>query len=186
MHQKSIRTLCRRGGVTVPLPAALAGDAVSGAESYWLVQKEGGATWCGYTHSMEMPAAEVTYASGTLQEIRLTFVQGADWEVLDRYVPSGGDWLLRRETVLNQSQQKRHLDVVQVTTIHAAKAQPLRIVSAYDSARPEHGDPTQRPDLSNVDLSPVPVSTSPSGAAFMHVVSEMRDRHLDKLCRHTP
>jgi hypothetical protein len=182
MHQKSIQRLCRKGGVTVPVPAALAGEAGPGVESYWLVQKEGG-TWCGSTHSMEMPAAEVTYASGMVQEIRQTFVQGADWEVLDRYALVGGDWLLRRETVLNQTLQKRHLDVVQVTTIHAGKAGPFRVVSAYDSARPEHGDPTQRPDLSNVDLSPVPVSTQPSGAAFMQVVWEMRDRHLDKLCK---
>jgi hypothetical protein len=73
---------------------------------------------------------------------------------------------------------------VRVTTIHKGKAEPFRIVIAFDSARP-FGDPTQQPDLSKLNLSPVPVSTNPSGETFMKVLSEMRDKHLDELCRST-
>jgi hypothetical protein len=129
--------------------------------------------------------AWVTYASGAVQEITLEFGHGADWEVFDRYAPSGRDWLLRRETQLNLWQpQRRSLRVVRVTTIHNGKLGPFRVVSAYDKP-PKHGDPTQQPDLSHVDLSQVPVITNPSEETFMRVVSEMRDKHLDELCRST-
>jgi hypothetical protein len=188
MHDRSIRRLCKRGGVTVPTPVGVLRETA--AETYWLLRKNNGNTWCGYTRDVGAGAAAVvTYASAAVREIRLTFLHGAYWEVFDRYAPSGSDWLLRRETLLNLWNQNgslnRSLQVVQVTTIHEGKAEPFRVVSAYDSARLEYGDPTQQPDLSNVDLSPVPVSANPSGETFMKVVSEMRDKHLDELCRST-
>jgi hypothetical protein len=189
MHEKSIRTICKRGGVTVtaPPPVPVAGSG----ETYSLRRNDNDHTWCGYTRDVEGPEAavraSVTYASGSVQEIRLTFAHGADWQVFDRYAPSGSDWLLRRDTRLNlwQPPPRRSLQVVRVTTIHNGKVQPFRVVSAYDKPRPKHGDPTQQPDLSNVNLSPVPVSTNPSEETFMKVVSEMRDKHLDELCRST-
>jgi hypothetical protein len=173
MRDGSIRKLCKRSGVTVPVP-----------ETYFLLRENNGNTWCAYTHRPEVPAAQVTYSSAAVQEIRITCLHGTAWEVFDRYEPSGSDWLLRRVTILNLRKQNRHLKVVRVTTIHKGKAEPFRVVSAFDNARP-YADSTQQPNLSNVNLSPVPVSTNPSGETFMKVVSEMRREHLDELCRST-
>jgi hypothetical protein len=82
MHDGSIRRLCKRGGVTVPAPVAVSGDP--DAETYWLLRKNNGNTWCGHTRRLEVSAGQVTYSSAVVQEIRLYSGKGAAWDVIDR------------------------------------------------------------------------------------------------------
>src|ERR1700761_280691 len=92
------------------------------AQTYWLMQEDGGHTWCGYTNTVEFTSdaeklrptdsVKVTYASDKLAEFiyQLEPASGA-WIVVDTYTPSPDALILRRTNLLTQT----GLQIVQET-----------------------------------------------------------------------
>jgi hypothetical protein len=152
--------------------------------SYWLLLKDGGHTWCGYTNMDEFTSdvkelnptesARVTYSSDKLTEVTYQVEpESGDWVVVDKYTPSKDTLILRRANLLAQD----NLQVIEETSIHAGKVDPFRIVSTttLDGKKVE-GSP-------GVDLPPVSVKTGLSAMPFLAVVADMRRQSIPKLCK---
>lgn len=173
--------------VVAVLAAAAMSSSVSAqtsARSYWLLSKDDGHVWCGYSDSQEFKSeadklkptesARVTYSSGKLTELTYQVEpESGDWIVVDKYTPSDNDLLLRRANLLAQ----QNLQVIQSVVIRGGKAGPLHVVSVSTL----QGEKAEAP--SNIDFPDVPVRTSLSSVPFMTVVAEMRSRSMPKLCK---
>lgn len=158
-------------------------SAETASQSYWVLAKDDGRTWCGYTEETEFKSeadklkpvevVRMTYSSDTLMELTYQVEpENADWIVIDKYTPSGAEILLRRANLLIQ----RQLQVIQDTTIRQGKAEPFRLVSikTFDG---------ENTDASNIDFPSVPVRTNLTATPFVAVVAEMRSRSLTTLCK---
>jgi len=153
------------------------------SESFNLLLKGDGHTWCAYKDPADFKAdaaslkptdsARITYQAGTLAELTYQVeAESGDWIVIDKYTPSNGDILLRRANLMAQ----QNLQIIQETTVHDGKAGPFRVVSVttLDGKKAE---------LSNVDFPGVPVKTDLLSQPFVQVVADMRTRTLTKLCK---
>ncbi len=151
--------------------------------SYWLLLKDDGHTWCGYTNMTEFTSdvsklkptesARLTYSSDKLTEITYQVEpESGDWVVVDKYTPSNDELILRRANLLAQD----NLQVIEEATIHGGKVGSFGIVSTttLDGKKVE---------TSNVDLPPVPVKASLSGMPFFDVADAMRKQSMPKLCK---
>jgi hypothetical protein len=153
--------------------------------SYWLLLKQDGHTWCGYTNMDEFTSdvgkmrpkpeesATVTYASDKLIEaIDQVEPQSGDWVVIDKYTPAKDQLILRRTNLLTQDS----LQIIEETSIRGGRVEPFRVLSTGKLDG-------EKADASNVDLPPVPVKIDLSGTPFLAVVAEMRKQSISKLCK---
>jgi hypothetical protein len=152
-------------------------------ESFNVLLKDDGHTWCAYKDLVDFKAdaaslkptdsARITYQASTLTELTYQVqAESGDWIVIDKYTPSNGDLLLRRANLMAQD----NLQIIQEATIHDGKAGALHVVSVttLDGKKAE---------LSNVDFPAVPIKTDLLGQPFVRVVSEMRTGAVAKLCK---
>ena len=97
--------------------------------SYWLLLRDNGRTWCGYTNQDEFKSdvkelgptdtVRVTFSADTLTEVTYQIEpESGDWVVVDKYTPIKDDLALRRANLLTQP----NLEVIQETFIHGGKA----------------------------------------------------------------
>ena len=161
-------------------------SAQAASQSYWLLAKDEGGTWCGYRDStafksdadslQPLESARITYSSDTLTELTYQVAaESGDWIVSDTYTPSDTAILLRRANHWAQS----NLQVVEDATIRHGKTAPFRIVSATTL----EGKKAEAADTADIDLPGVPIWTSLSAIPFMTVVAEMRNRSIATLCK---
>lgn len=157
---------------TVPVP-----------ESYSVLLKNDGWTWCGYKDPTEFQAeatglrpterARITYSANELVELTYQLeAESGDWIVIDKYTPTVGGAVLRRENLFAE----QGLHVIQEAVIRGDKADPFRVVSV---STPDG----KRAELPTIDFSEISIRTNLSAAPFVQVVTEMRSRSLGKLCR---
>jgi len=156
-------------------------------DSYWLLLREDGHTWCGYVDQVEFTAevsrwipletATMRYSTHQLIAVSHQVQSGSgDWIVIDQYTPESGDWVLQRTSLLTQ----RRLQVIQQARIHAGVAAPFRRVriTALDRRDGDRG----KVDIADEDLPAVPVQTSVSRMAFVSTVATMRRRSISRFC----
>jgi len=171
----------------VGLAACANAQNVSAPESYSVLLKDDGQTWCAYKNSNEFQteatnlkpteSARITYAAGKLSELTYQVEAGSgDWIVVDRYTPVAGGFNLRRANLLAQEK----LQVIQETTVLGSKAEPFHVVNVSTLTDGKKADLPR-----NLDFPEVPVKTNLSATLFVQVVSEMRGRSLGKLCKKT-
>lgn len=152
-------------------------------ESYSVLLKDDGYTWCAYGNSGEFESAaamlrptdsaRITYSSDKLTELTYQVeAESGDWIVIDKYTPSNEDVLLRRANLLAQE----NLQIIQETTIRGGNVRPFHIVSVntLDGKSAE---------LSDVDFPAVPVKTDLLASPFVRLVVEMRSQSIGKLCK---
>ena len=154
--------------------------------SYWLLAKDQGHVWCGYTDPDSFRSAAiavrptdsaiVTYSLGELKEITYQ-VQPAsgDWSVVDKYTPSHGRLLLQRVDLLSQQNRR----VTQSAVIQGGEAGALHVIDVTTL----QGQQATSTTTAGLDLPSVPVLTDPSKAPFMLVVTQMRHESVPTLCR---
>lgn len=158
-------------------------SAQASSKSYWLLSRDSGHTWCGYSDMTDFKSeadklkptesAIVTYSSGKLTELTYQVEpESGDWIVVDKYTPSDNKVFLRRANLLTQE----NLQVIQSAVIRDGNAEPLRVVSVTTL----EGKKTK---ASNVDFPNVPVRTTLARISFMAVVAEMRSQSISKVCR---
>lgn len=153
------------------------------SESYSLLLKDDGQTWCAYSNKAEFQAeatnlkptesARITYFAGKLTELTYQVeAESGDWIVVDKYTLMDIGTVLRRENLLAQE----NLQVIQEAVIRGDIVGSFRVVSVstLDGKKTE---------LSNVDFPEVAVKANLSATPFIRVVGEMRDRSLGKLCK---
>ena len=189
-QHKYNRVLVQREGLKVRLVVTmlLAGTAACSAaqtvpESFSLLLKGDGRTWCAYKDPAEFQSqvtalkptesARITYSSSTLTELTYQIeADSGDWIVIDQYTPSNGEIRLRRANLMAQ----QNLQIIQETIVHGGKVDPFRVVSVttLDGKKAE---------LSDVDFPAVPVSTNLLTLPLVQVVAEMRSRSLGQLCK---
>ena len=165
---------------------SLGTSAQVASKSYWLLLKQDGHTWCGYTDMNEFmsdaekmrpkpeESAKVTYASDKLIEVLDQVTpQSGDWVVIDKYTPSNDQLILQRANSLAQD----NLRIIEETSIRGGRVEPFHVLSTttLDGKKAEAS--------SNVDLPSVPVITDLSGTPFLAVVAEMRRQSISKFCR---
>jgi hypothetical protein len=161
--------------------ACFAGQTIS--ESYSVLLKSDGHTWCAYKDSEEFKSeaaavkptesARVSYLSSKLTELTYQIeAESGDWIVIDKYTPSDVDVLLRRANLLVQE----NLQIIQETVIHGGKADAFHLVSVTTL----DGKKAELP--ANIDFPSVPVKSDLLATPFMRVISEMRRRSAGKLC----
>jgi hypothetical protein len=152
-------------------------------ESFNVLLKDDGHTWCAYKDPADFKAAaatlrptdsaRITYRASTLTELTYQVeAESGDWIVIDKYTPSNGDLLLRRANLMAQE----NLQIIQESTIHDGKAGSFHTVSVTTLDG-------KKAALSNIDLPPVPVKTDLFAQPFVRVVNEMRSRTVAKLCK---
>jgi hypothetical protein len=152
-------------------------------QSYWLLARDDGHTWCGYKNMSEftsdvnkqMPtqSARVTYLAGQPTEFTYQVApESGDWVVVDRYTLSKDGMILRRANLLAQ----KNLQIVQETTIHDGKIEPFRVITVTTLDG-------KKTDSSNTDLPAVSVRTRLSEIPFVAVTTEMQSRFIAKLCK---
>ena len=162
---------------------SLSASAQAGSKSYWLLSRDDGHIWCGYSDMTDFKSeadklkptksARVTYASGKLAELTYQVEpESGDWIVIDKYTPSANKVVLRRANLLTQE----NLQVIQSAVIRGGKAEPFRVVSVTTL----DGKKTK---ASNIDFPDVPIRTSLARISFMAVVAEMRSRSISKACK---
>jgi hypothetical protein len=152
-------------------------------ESYSVLLKDDGYTWCAYKDPEEFKSAaamlqptdsaRITYSSNELTELTYQVeAESGDWIVVDKYTPADEDVLLRRANLLAQE----NLQIIQETSIHEGKALPFRIVSVstLDGKTAE---------LPKVNFPVVPVKTDLSASPFVRLVMEIRSQSIGKLCK---
>jgi len=153
------------------------------SESFNLLLKGDGHTWCAYKDSADFKAdaailkptdsARIAYQASTIVELTYQVeAESGDWIVVDQYTPSNTDILLRRANLLSQE----NLQIIQETKIHDGKASAFNVVSVTTL----NG---KKAELSNVDFPAVPVKTDLLKQPFVRVVTEMRSRGVAKLCK---
>jgi hypothetical protein len=199
--------LFRVSGVIV---AALASSVAANdiQERYNVRLGTDGHTWCGYDldrYHPTRPLAERVmdlFAIDSRQTVSIDFssakvidvvytstshsLASFDWMVIDHYEPSGDGWSLRRGISLLQQKHQRMLQIVQRTTVHEGKAEPLSVEDIFGLQRGPDGNATEmteKVDPSTLDLPPVPVITDMAAQPFMKIVFEMRRRSIGKLCK---
>jgi hypothetical protein len=161
------------------------GSAQVPSKSYWLLLKQDGHTWCGYTNMDEFTSdvgkmrpkpeesAKITYASDKLIEaINQVEPQSGDWVVIDKYTPAKDQLVLRRTNLLTQDS----LQIIEETFIRGGRAEPFQVLSTTTLDG-------EKAESSGVDLPSVPVKTDLSGTPFLAVVVEMRKQSISKLCK---
>jgi hypothetical protein len=152
--------------------------------TYWLLLKQDGHTWCGYTDMAEFTSnvknrtptesARATYASDKLIEV--TYQVGSesgDWVVVDKYTPASDQLILRRANSLAQD----NLRIIEETSIRGGRVEPFHVLSTTTL------DGTKAEAPSSIDLPSVSVITDLSKTPFLAVVAEMRRQSISKLCR---
>lgn len=169
--------------VVVALGSVACSAAQPTSESFNVLLKDDGHTWCAYKYQDQFKAdaaalkptdsVRITYQASSLTELTYQIeAESGDWIVIDKYTSSNGDVFLKRANLLAQE----NLQVIQVATIHDGKAGALQVVSVttLDGRKAE---------LSNVDLPAVPVKTALVDQPFVRVVVEMRSQAVAKLCK---
>lgn len=171
----------------IAVAASLCSVACSAAqptsESFNVLLKDDGHTWCAFKNQDEFKAdaaalkptdsVRITYQGNALTELTYQVeAESGDWIVIDKYTPSNGDLLLRRANLMAQE----NLQIIQEATIHDGKAGAFHVVNVttLDGKKAE---------LSNVEFPAVPVKTDLLGQPFVRVVSEMRTEAVAKLCK---
>ena len=170
-------------GVVIALGTVACSAAQPTSESFNVLLKDDGHTWCAYKSQDEFKAdaailkptdsVRITYRANVLAEITYQVeAESGDWIVIDKYTPSNGDVLVRRASLMAQD----NLQIIQEATIHGGKAGAFHVVNVttLDGKKAE---------LSNVDFPAVPVKTDLAGQPFVRVVDEMRSRAVAKLCK---
>jgi hypothetical protein len=160
-------------------------QTVSVLESYSVLLKDDGQTWCAYRNAEEFQmdaanlkpteSARITYSAGKLSELTYQVeAESGDWIVVDKYTPVEGGATLRRANLLAQEK----LQVIQETVIHGGKAEPFHVVnvSALDTGKKVDLPPS-------VDFPEIGISTNLEATPFVQVVREMRNRSLGKICK---
>ncbi len=158
-------------------------DAQARPESYSLLLREDGHTWCAFINPAEFKSeatklkptesVRITYSSNKLIELTYqTEAESGDWIVIDKYTPSNGEILLRRANLMTQG----NLQVIQEAVVHGGKVDPFRLVSVttLDGKKAEP---------SNVDFPSVQVRSNLRTTPFVKTVAELRSRSMGKLCR---
>ena len=153
------------------------------SESFNVLLKDDGHTWCAYKNQDEFKAdaaalkptesVRITYQASAITELTYQVdAESGDWIVIDKYTPSNGDLLLKRANLMVQP----NLQIIQEATIHDGKASAFRVVSVttLDGKKAE---------LSNVDFPAIPQITDLVVQPFVRVVAEMRSRAVAKLCK---
>jgi hypothetical protein len=161
-----------------------AASAQVASTTYWLLLKQDGHTWCGYTDMAEFTSdvknrtptesARATYAFDKLIEV--TYQVGSesgDWVVVDKCMPANDQLILRRANSLAQD----NLRIIEETSIHGGRVEPFHVLSTTTL------DGTKAEAPSSVDLPSVSVITDLSKTPFLTVVAEMRQQSISKLCR---
>lgn len=169
--------------VVIALGSVACSAAQPAPESFNILLKDDGHTWCAYKSEAEFKAdaaalrptesARITYRGNALTELTYQVdAESGDWVVVDKYTPANGDLLLRRANLLAQE----NLQIIQEATIHDGKVGTFRVVNVttLDGKKAE---------MSNVDFPDVPVNTDLLGQSFVRVVTEMRSRAVAKLCK---
>lgn len=161
--------------------------AKDASQSYWLLQKSDGHTWCGYRNPTEFNAdaaklrptesIRVTYSAHRLTELtRQIDSESGDWIVIDKYVPVDNGLSLTRVNLL--AQQK--LEIVQKTAIHRGKPNPLHIVDVKALGTMKT---IENANLSKIDYPPVQIITDLYQLPAMVVISAMRKQAVRVLCK---
>lgn len=159
-------------------------SAQTASQSYWLLSKDDGQTWCGYekqaafksiADTLEpIQSVRVSYSSDTLSDLTYKVnAESGDWIVIDKYTPAGTEIRLLRATLFVQAE----LQVIEDATIRHGKVGPFRI----DSVTTFAGKRAEVPN--GIDFPNVPIWTDLAATPFMTVVAEMRGRSLVTLCR---
>jgi hypothetical protein len=195
MHRNSIKRLCKKVAAPVAAPPRVPVAANIKEETYLLMLKSDGRTWCGYAKLADYAAAleglsllgrttaRVDYLSGKLWVASYHSSSVNDhWQVKDDYRPAGRSWTLRRAFLLRQRGSGRLLNTIQDTTIHGRRAEPFHVVS-ISRIDGMQGDPTKAVDPATVNFPPVPVSTDPSREPFVQIASELHSKSVDTLCK---
>jgi hypothetical protein len=167
----------------VCLAACSNAETVPVPESYSVLLKDDGQTWCAYKNPTEFQAeatnlkptesARITYSANKLMELTYQVeAESGDWIVIDKYTPTDGGAVLRRANLLAQE----GLQVIQEAVIRGDKADPFRVVSVstLDGKKAE---------LPTIDFPEVSIRTNLSAAPFVRVVTEMRSQSVGKLCK---
>ena len=162
-----------------------AASAQVASMSYWVLLRDDGHTWCGYTNMAEFTSdvgkmrpkpeesAKVTYASDKLIEVTYQVEpQSGDWVVIDRYTPAKDQLILRRTNLLTQDS----LQIIEETSIRGSRVEPFHVLSTTTL------DGTKA-NASGIDLPSVPIKTDLSGTPSLIVVAEIRQQSISKLCK---
>jgi len=169
--------------VVIVLGSVACSAAQSVLESFNVLLKDDGRTWCAYRNPDEFKvdvatlrptdSVRITYQENALVELTYQIeAESGDWIVLDKYTPSNGDLLLKRAVLLAQE----NLQIIQESVIHEGKLGAFHIVrvTTLDGKNAE---------MSDVDLPTVPAKTDLLGQPFVQVVMDLRSRSLSKLCK---
>jgi hypothetical protein len=167
----------------VALGSVVCSTAQPTTESFNVLLKDDGHTWCAYKNQDEFRAdaaalkptesVRITYEASAITELtHQVDAESGDWIVIDKYTPSNGDLLLKRANLMVQP----NLQIIQEATIHDGKAGAFRVVSVttLDGKKAE---------LSNVDFPTIPQITDLVVQPFVRVVTELRSRTVAKLCK---
>jgi len=162
--------------------------AQPGTESFSALLKDDGHTWCAYKNPAEFKAdattikptdsVRVTYEAGTLSELTYQVeAESGDWIVIDKYIRSKGDLLLRRASLLAQE----NLQIIQEAVIREGHAVTFRTVNVttLDGKKAE----LSNVELSNLELPTVPVITNLMTQPSVQTVAELRNLAIGKLCK---
>lgn len=157
--------------------------AQSLTESYSVLLREDGQTWCAYrdlgeftseaTKLKPTESARITYSSNKLMELTYQIeAESGDWIVVDKYTATNSELVLRRANLMAQE----NLQVIQEMVVHGEGADQFRLVSVttLDGKRVE---------LPNIDFPAVPIRADLSATPFVKVVAEMHSRSIGKLCK---
>jgi hypothetical protein len=153
-------------------------------KSYSGFLKNDGNIWCVYEDMAEFESeaavvvpttsARVSFVSGVLTELTYqTQPESADWVVVDKYVPSSGDVLLRRANLLASPQ----LIIMQEARVDDGTVSTFRITSVTTL------DGIERELPPTVDFPVVPVIRDLMAIPFMRVVGEIRRDSVGTLCK---
>ena len=169
--------------VAVALGSVACSAAQPTPESFNVLLKDDGHTWCAYRNPDEFKvdaaalkptdSVRMTYQANALTELTYQIeAESGDWIVVDKYTPSNGDLLLKRANLMAQE----NLQIIQEAVIHEGKVGAFRIVSVttLDGKKAE---------MSNVDLPTVPAKTDLLGQPFVQLVTDLRSRAIAKLCK---
>lgn len=171
---------------TVGLSACSNAQTVTASESYSLLLKTDGQTWCGYRDLAEFQAeamtlkpaesARVMYYDSKVAEVTYQVeAESGDWIVVDKYTLRDDAVTLRRANLLTQA----NLQVIQESLVQGDGADRFHVVSVSTL----EGTKAELPP--NVDFPEVPVRTNLTAAPFVQVADEMRKMSLAKLCKKT-
>lgn len=166
------------------LAACSNAQTVPVSESYSVLLKDDGQTWCAYKDPSEFQAestnlkptesVRITYSADKVSELTYQVeAESGDWIVIDKYTPTDGVTTLRRASLLAQ----QNLQVIQEAAIRGDKPDSFHLVSVSTL----DGKKAELPP--NMDFPEISVRTNLSATPFVQVVDEMRSRSFGKLCK---